>query len=245
MNTPTDPARAADASAARPNTFVEIGVTILVPSLVLMQLSGADRLGSAGALLLALAFPVGWGVWDGLRRRRVNWLAVIGVFSTLATGGIALLQIDTQWLAVKEAAVSGVIGVVVAASAFTRRPLIHALVFDAAIFDVARIRQRLSERRAEAAFDARLRQGTLGLAGTFAFSAAANFFLTRWIVTSPSGSEAFNHELGRLTLLSYPVIALPSMVMMMALMWWLARCASRLTGLPVAELFGPGQEKPA
>lgn len=117
-------------------------------------------------------------------------------------------------------------------------------MFDASLFDVDRIRQRLAERRSESEFEARLRTGTLLLAGTFAFSALANFFLTRWVVTSPSGSEAFNQELGRLTLLSYPVIAIPSMLMMMALMWWLAQSASRLTGLTLAELFGPEPAPP-
>lgn len=244
VTTPDTPPPAPRAGAAKPNPFLEIAVTIVVPSLVLIQLSGDDWLGRVGALMLALAFPVGWGLWDGMRRHKVNWLAVIGAVSTLITGGIALLQIDTQWLAVKEASISALIGLVVAASAWTRRPLIQALVFDASLFDVDRIRQRLAKRRSEAEFEARLRTGTLLLAGTFAFSAVANFFLTRWVVTSPSGSEAFNQELGRLTLLSYPVIAIPSMLMMMALMWWLAQSASRLTGLTVAELFGPEPTSP-
>ena len=244
MKTHDTPPLARRADAAKPNPFLEIAVTIVVPSLVLMQLSGDDRLGRVGALVLALAFPIGWGLWDGMRRRKVSWLALIGVVSTLMTGGIALLQIDTQWLAVKEASIPALIGLVVAGSAWMRRPLIHALVFDASLFDVDRIRQRLSERRSEAEFEARLRTGTLLLASTFAFSAVANFFLARWVVTSPSGSEAFNQELGRLTLLSYPVIAIPSMVMMMALMWWLAQSASRLTGLTMAELFGPEPAPP-
>jgi hypothetical protein len=74
------------------------------------------------------------------------------------------------------------------------------------------------------------------LAGTFFFSAVANYLLARWVVQSPAGSEAFNQELGRLTLLSYPVIALPSMAMMIALMFWLAREAKSLTGLELNEM---------
>jgi hypothetical protein len=63
-----------------------------------------------------------------------------------------------------------------------------------------------------------------------------NYVLARWVVTSPAGTEAFNEELGRLTLLSYPVIALPSMLMMMVLMWWLARGARELTGMPLTDM---------
>ena len=122
-------------------------------------------------------------------------------------------------------------------SAWMRRPLIHTLVFDAALMDTARIQSALAERRATAAFEARLRSGTLLLGGVFFVSAVANYALTRWVVSSPAGTEAFNQELGRLTLLSYPLIALPTMLLMMALLWWLAHSARRLTGLPFGELF--------
>ena len=49
-------------------------------------------------------------------------------------------------------------------------------------------------------------------------------------------ARTFNAELGRLTLVSYPAIALPSMVMMVALMFWLARGARQLTGLELGQM---------
>ncbi|MFY9514340.1 MAG: VC0807 family protein [Rubrivivax sp.] len=131
-------------TATKPNPLLEIAVTIVAPSLVLMSASGP--LGPTGALLAALALPVGYGLWDGWRRRRLNWLALVGVLSTLLTGGIGLMQLDAQWLAVKEAAVPALMGLVIAASAWTRRPLIHALVFDAALLDTARIQSLLAAR---------------------------------------------------------------------------------------------------
>jgi intracellular septation protein A len=222
---------------AKPNPLLEIAITIVAPSVVLTY--GSDPLGSGPALVVALAFPLAWGAWDGIRRRQLNWLALIGIVSTLLTGGIGLLQLDTSWLAVKEGSVSALIGLVIAASAWTRRPLIHALVFDAALLDTERIARILAERGAVAEFEARLRTGTLLLAATFLFSAVANYALARWLVRSAAGTPAFNEELGRLTLLSYPLIALPSMLMMAALLWWLARIAQRLTGLTPAELMAP------
>ncbi|MCW5633894.1 MAG: MFS transporter [Rubrivivax sp.] len=228
------------AKAKKPNALLEIGITIVVPAVILMKLSGADRLGPLHALLLALSFPLAWGLWDGWRRRRLNWLSVLGVISTLLTGGIGLLQLEARWLAVKEAAVPLAIGLAVLASAWTRQPLIRILVFNADLFDVDKVNGALAERGTGAAFEARLRQGTVLLAGTFFFSALANYVLARWIVTSPAGTEAFNQELGRLTLLSYPVIALPSMVMMMALMFWLARGARQLTGLELEQMLLTG-----
>jgi hypothetical protein len=224
------------ASAAKPNPLLEIGITILLPAIVLMQLSGAERLGPLRALLLALAFPLAWGLWDAVKRRKLNWMAVLGVVSTLLTGGIGLLALDARWLAVKEAAVPGLIGLVILGSIWARRPLIHLLVFNASLFDVDRVTAALQAKGNQAAFEARLRQGTALLAATFFFSAVANYLLASWVVTSPAGTEAFNQELGRLTLLSYPVIAIPSTLMMMALLWWLARQARTLTGLDMGDM---------
>lgn len=234
MSTPATPAK------DKPNPLLEIGITIIVPAVVLMQLSGAERLGPVRALILALVFPIAWGVWEGVRRRKLNWLAVLGVVSTLLTGGIGLLKLDPQWLAVKEAAVPGLIGLAVLISLWTRKPLIRVLVFNANLFDVDRVNAALAQRQNTVPFELRLRTGTLLLASTFFFSSVANYVLARWVVTSPAGTEAFNQELGRLTLLSYPIIALPSMAMMIGLMFWLARGATSLTGLKLEEMLRTG-----
>jgi hypothetical protein len=223
-------------TASKPNPLIEIAITIIVPAVILMKLSSAAHLGPLRALVLALAFPIGWGLWDGWRRRKLNWLSVLGVVSTLLTGGIALLALNAQWLAVKEAAIPALIGLVILGSAWTKSPLIHLLVFNASLFDVERVQSALQEKNNSGPFEERLRTGTMLLAGTFFFSSVANYLLARWVVNSPAGSEAFNEELGRLTLLSYPVIAIPSMLMMMALLYWLAREARQLTGLDIGDM---------
>jgi hypothetical protein len=63
-----------------------------------------------------------------------------------------------------------------------------------------------------------------------------NYILAKWIVTSPSGSAAFNEELGQMTLYSYPMIAIPSMLMMMAVLYYLSRTINNMTGLTLAEV---------
>ncbi|MDP2005640.1 MAG: VC0807 family protein [Rubrivivax sp.] len=226
--------------AGKPNPLLEIGITVLLPAFILMKLSGPERLGTLGALLLALAFPVAWGVWDGIRRRKLNWLSVLGVVSTLLTGGIGLLALDAQWLAVKEAAVPGLIGLAVLGSTWTRSPLIRVLVFNAQLFDVDKVHKALEARRNTVPFELRLRTGTFLLAGTFFFSSVANYLLARVVVSAPAGTEAFNEQLGRLTLLSYPIIAIPSMLMMFGLMFWLARGAKTLTGLDLGDMLQTG-----
>lgn len=221
---------------AKSKPLLEALVAIIIPSVILMKLSGEEVLGVLPALLLALAFPLGWGAFDLARRRKVNLFAVLGLVSILLTGGIGLLQLDTQWLAVKEAAVPGLIGLAVLISTRTRYPLIRTLLYNPALIDVVRVRAQLEARGAVQTFEARLQRATWMLGGTFFFSSAMNYFLASWIVVSPAGSAAFNEELGRLTLMSYPVIALPSTLMMMFVFYYLSRVIRELTGLKLTDL---------
>ncbi|MFO1327651.1 MAG: VC0807 family protein [Rubrivivax sp.] len=223
------------------NPWIEIAVTIVVPSVVLMQASGADALGPTGALLLALAFPLAWGLNNWRRRRGFGLMAGIGLVSTVLTGGIGLLGLDGSWFAVKEAGVSALFGVAVALSAFMKKPLIHALLLHPSLFDVDRLQAALQARGNADAFARRMRQATLALAGTFAVSALLNYVLARWLVTSPSGSEAFNAELGRFTLIAWPAITLPSLAMSMALLWWIGRRIHELSGLHINDLLHGAQ----
>ena len=121
--------------------MVELLITLIIPSLSLMKLSGPENLGAVYALLLALAFPLGWGVRDYLLQRKLNLFAALGLISILLTGGIGLLQLDTRWLAVKEAAIPGLIGLAEVISAYTRQPLVRLLLFSPAIMNVERIQE--------------------------------------------------------------------------------------------------------
>lgn len=229
-----------NSNSTKPNPLMEIAVTIVLPSVVMMNLSGKERLGPVGALFLGLAFPLGWGIWEAWRKRKLNWLAVLGVVSILLTGGIGLLELDAKWFAVKEAAVPTVIGLAILGSIWTRRPLIHLLVYNETVFNVERVNEGLASNGTGPVFEQLLRKATVLLSGTFFFSAIANYVLSLWVVKSPAGSETFNQELGRLTLLSYPAIVIPSMLMMMGLFFWLAKRAKALTGLNLGEMLQSG-----
>ena len=220
----------------KPRPMIDLLVSILIPSFILMKLSGAEDLGASGALIVALAFPLGWGLFELFKYRKFNFIALLGLISVLLTGGIGLLELDTQWLAIKEAAIPGLIGVAVLVSTRTRYPLIKTLVYNPKILNVEKIQQKLQEQDNSAAFEARLLNATYLLSSTFLFSSIMNYILAKWIVTSPSGSAAFNEELGQMTLLSYPVIAIPSMLMMMAIFYYLWRTIHGMTGLSLDKI---------
>lgn len=223
------------AAAKKNNQLLELIINIVIPSLILMKLSAEQYLGTANALLLALAFPLGWGLYDLLRNRKTNFIAILGLVSILLTGGIGLLHLDAQWLAVKEAAIPGLIGIAVLASTRTRYPLIKTVLYTPAVIDVAKVQQHLEQRGNTRQFETRLLKATYLLSATFFFSSVMNYVLAKWIVTSPSGTEAFNEELGRMTLLSYPMIAIPSLVMMMAVLYYISRGMRELAGLSFTE----------
>ena len=211
-------------------------ISIIFPSVILMKFSGDDALGVTGALILALAFPLCWGALDLFKHDRFNFFALLGLVSVGLTGGIGLLQLDQQWLAVKEAAIPGLIGIAVLASTWTRDPLIRTLLFSPNIINVAKVQQKLEKSRTSDLFEIRMQKATYLLSGTFFFSSLVNYMLASWIVTSPTGSAAFNEELGRLTLLSYPMIALPATLMMMAILYYIWRTVHDMTGLSMEEL---------
>ena len=199
----------------KPRPLIDLLFSIVIPSLILMKFSGDDGLGTSTALIVALAFPLGWGLYELLKYRKFNFIALLGLISVLLTGGMGLLQLDPQWLAVKEAAIPGLIGIAVLISTRTPYPLIKTLLYSPAVMDVSKIKNKLDSLGNTAAFEGRLLNATYLLGSTFFFSAVMNYLLPKWIVNSPAGSAAFNEELGRLTLLSYPVIAIPSMLMML------------------------------
>ena len=61
------------------------------------------------------------------------------------------------------------------------------------------------------------------------------------IVVSPAGTEAFNSEIGRMTALSFPVIALPTMIILMGAIFYIFKRISTLTGESV-ETFLQAQD---
>ena len=106
----------------KPRPFIDLLVSIILPSIILMKLSGEEHLGAAGALITALAFPLAWGIFELLKYRKFNFIALLGLISVLLTGGIGLLQLDLKWLAIKEAAIPSIIGLGVLVSTFTKYP---------------------------------------------------------------------------------------------------------------------------
>ncbi len=229
-------------SEKKPSPLIEILVNVIIPSVILMKLSSPEKLGTVNALLLALAFPILYGGYDLIRNKKMNYIALLGLVSVLLTGGIGLLKLDVKWLAIKEAAIPSLIGIGVIITGFTRSPLVKKLLFNPLVMATERVERVLDDRNNMQAFDDKLRFANHCLAGTFVFSAIMNYVLAKVIVTSETGTVAFNEELGRMTFLSYPIIAIPSMIMLFGIMFYVVRVIKKLTGLGFEEIFDKDAE---
>ncbi len=219
------------------SVLVNIVCNVVLPSLLLMKGQALLGLPPWAVLCLALAFPVTYFFYDLRRRGRRNIISIIGFVSTLITGGVGLLKLPSELIAVKEAAVPGLFGLAILLSSGTRHPLISAFLLNPDFFDVGKIERAVAERGSEKGFARVMRRGTLLLALSFALSSVLNYVLARLIVHSPSGTEAFNAELGRMQLLSYPVIALPATIVGMAALWMVLKGIKKEAGLEVEEIF--------
>lgn len=220
-----------------------LGLNIVAPTLVL--LFAGDWLGWPPWLVLVVALvgPLGYGTYELITARKVNHVSVLGLVSALGTGGIGLLQLDAGWVAIKEAALPTVLGLVVLGSAFTRQPVVKTFLFDANVLDVDRIEESVKEKGTEADLARLLKIATFWIAASFVVSAVLNYGLASYLVRSESGTEAFNAELGQMTAWSFPVIVVPSMAITLGVMAWLLKGLQRVTGLDLDALTGEGGDE--
>ncbi|MCF7687851.1 MAG: MFS transporter [Cephaloticoccus sp.] len=222
--------------AKRENLLINLICNVALPTLILTKFSGNSGLGPTWGLIVALSFPIGYGVHDFIRRRRCNFISVIGFSSVLISGGFGLLKLDGFWFAVKEAAIPSIIGLAVLASMRSKLPLVQELLYNPQLMDVARIEAAMDERGTRSDFAPLMLAASRLLALSFFISAVLNYGLARYLLKSPTGTEAFNNELGKMHLWSWPVIVLPSMAMMMLALWRFIKGLQTATGLKLDDL---------
>lgn len=227
----------ADTPKRPENLVLNLICNIAIPTLILMKFSSDKWLGPVAGLLVALAFPFGYGVWDFTKRREMNLFSIIGFVSVLLSGGLGLLKVGGIWFAVKDAAIPLVMGAAVLFSLRSKRPLVRTVLLNDQIIDVTRVEAALDARGERPGFDRLLVQASLGLAASFVMVAVLHFGVVYTVLRSPPGTEAFNNELGRVHMLSFVVVALPSMAALMFVLWRVIKGIERLTGLDGDAIF--------
>ncbi len=205
--------------------------------------SGDRALGPKWGLLVALLFPLGYGIHDFIRRRRFNFISGIGFVSVLITGGFGLMKLDGFWFAVKDGALPALIGLAVLASMRAKEPLVHEILYNPQVIDVERVDAALTARGAQDAFVRLMRSSSLLIALAMLVSAILNYGFARAIITSPAGTEAFNKELAKMHWVSLAGLSLPTMAMMFYALWRLLKGVGELSGLTLDEILKQPPEK--
>lgn len=234
------------AEKAKPeNGFLNILFNIILPVFILNKLSKV--IGSFWALVLALAFPLGYGGYDLFKRRKTNAMSILGLLNVALTGGLALAGLTGIWFAVKEAAFPALVGLFVLGSAFSKKPFIETLFLNPAMMKVDLLESQLQQRGHQKEFHEHLRKATMWLSLSFAFSAVCNFVLASRIFTDIDStlsaemqSNLLNEQIAQMTTWSMAIIMVPSMIFLLGIFWYLLKGIKEFSGLRTEDLL---QEK--
>ena len=209
--------------------YLSVLLNVVIPSLILIFGKG-----TTGVFLIALAFPIMYGIWSFVTEKKTNFISIIGFVAILLTGGVGLLKLDNQWIVVKEAGIPLLIGLIILFTQWIKKPFVRGLFKE--VIDLKRIDEEFKKRGRPGDFEEQLVYTSYFLAGAFFVSAVLNYVLAKIIIVSPTGTEAFNQELGKMTALSFPVIAVPMFIILFFILYYLMSSIKKHTNLEIEDL---------
>ncbi|WP_395718381.1 VC0807 family protein [Prosthecobacter sp.] len=225
----------------QPHPLLDLALTVILPSIALEKLSAPDRLGPLWALVVALLLPLGFGIWCFINKRGLNFFSVLGLIAVIVTGGLGLLNLNATWFAVKEALFPIFLGIAFPLSHRWGKPLVNEMLLNPQVINMPVLHQALDTPEKHHEFAVLLKRASWGMAGTFMFSSAANFALAIYLLGDKApGSLEYTKAIGRLNWSGFLVIGLPLMGVTLALLLWLLRSITRLTGLERDDLMNQG-----
>ena len=218
------------------NPLISLIFSIIIPAIILSKFSSPDRLGILPGFLIALAFPISFAIYNFIVTKKAGFIAILGFVSIFLTGIIGVFKFPSEWIAIKEASVPLLIGLAIVISLKTPFSLVKKFLYNDELLDIENIEHLLAENNNKEKLEKSLVKATFMLAGSFLISAILNFTLAKVLIQSPSGTAQFNEELGKMTALSYPVIALPCTIIMFFAFWYIFSSLKKLTGLKMEDL---------
>ena len=218
------------------NIFVNLLINILIPTLILSKFSGQTALGVKWAIIVALAFPLIYGLYDMHYRGKFNLFSVSGIISIALTGGFALYELPPKYIIMKETAIPAMFAIATLISVHTPYPLVKIFLYNDNIMQIDKIAKALAEQGTEKAFERALINASYLVTLSFIVSSILNFALAKYLLVSEPGTEAFNSELGKMNALSFPVIAIPAVIVLMFALFYLFKKIKVLTQLELEEI---------
>lgn len=226
------------------NVFLSLICNIIIPVFVLQK--GA-KLGFEGAatisLIVALSFPLIYGIHDYLKTKNKNIVSILGVINILITGVFAIAQFEGRWFALKEAAIPFVLGVGVLISIKLKKPFMRFLVFQSGAFKKDLLEEKIKLLGNEEAFAKQMNFSTSLLSISFFLSSFLNYVLALRIfksidktLTLEKQKELLNQQIADMNWMGILVISVPLMVFLGIILWDFFRKIKKLSGLSLEDL---------
>jgi hypothetical protein len=246
--------------------LANILINVLIPVLALSYLSKdpamQEMLGKAvkpwhigplKALFVALAFPIGYGIWFFAKTRKMNFFSGLGLFSVLLTGGLTLFLWNKDGtikenaavlFGLKEASIPFALGMAIIASHWSKTPLLRTFLYSDSIFDVGRIENKVAELGKEADYSKLLLNATLLFSLSFFLSMLLNFGLAMHFLgdidhSAEDAREIYNERVAKITGWGFVVIGVPIMAFLFFTLKRLLAGLRALTGLGDDDLMMP------
>jgi hypothetical protein len=240
---PTDPDEfLAETPPKTENPWLNLIFNIGLPVLILNK--GGVYIGSFYALILAIFFPLAYGLTDLIRSHKVNWISVLGLLNVCVTGGLALWGKTGLWFAFKEAAFPLLIGSFVWLSSYTSKPALSYFVLNPQAFNLDKMNLQLNTEEKKQSFDQLVRKSTQLLSISFAVSASLNFALACRIfspidnaLAPEAQSQLLNEQIAKMTQMSFMVILIPSLVILLGIILYFSSQFKKITGTQLEDYF--------
>jgi len=189
--------------------------------------------------LFALAFPAGYFAYDRISRKKTNFISVLGFVAIFLIWIIKYGGLSKEWVIIIKAAIPLIIALVFLISLKMPVPLVRKMFYNEKFLDVERINQIVEEKQEKGWLNRIFTNSTYMLATSFIFSSVLNFVLAKIIIqNNPTDNpELFDQEVATMWVVTKLVIAIPSTIIMILILWYVFRSMKKLTGLTMEELF--------
>ena len=187
---------------------------------------------------IALIFPVGYFIFDFIRRKNINVVSILGFVNILLTGGIGVfganLGLSKNWFILKEGLLPLIIGFSLLILSIYKKKYFNNIFLNEMMFNKDKINHYVSDPL-KAEFDGIIKVTGYYFISGFFVSSVIQFILASMIVVSNPGDPSFNEEVSTMTWVSYIAVLVPTMIILTKGFLGLISGIERLTGLKKEE----------
>ena len=238
-------------------SLLNVLLSVLAPVLILDNCSATGdklwHLGTTWAMVVALALPIGCGIYSLVTERKIEAMTAFGLLGTILTGVVTIyantgdalaIRPDTPWwYAAKEAIIALLLAGATLVGGGKEGSLLRACVYSDSIFDIRRIEGTVREKGLQSNYNAVLNRAAFMTAGSLLFSAAMNFGLALYFLLPvpdmPAAEQAvqYNYAVSKMTWMGYLIIGVPLLATLFLVIRYLGRALQQLTDLPDKNIY--------